>query len=200
MDRVMGGDASRDGRVLSADDVELRPERQSATSRRRALKWMIRVGYGAFALAFVPPAVALRTLTQAVKGVASGDVLVYATGDQSGARVDANAIAPGAAVQAFPEGKSESSDNLIQVVRLADPGGVVAYSAICTHLGCTVLPNLITNGWIACPCHGSVFDPAADARVVAGPAGKPLPSLPVQVASDGSITAAGGFSGEVGPN
>jgi rieske iron-sulfur protein len=170
-------------------------------TRRRILRWAIRVGTGAFSLALLLPALALRTLTREVRDVTAGDLLVYATGDQTGLPVDVAAIAPGMAVQAFPEGKTENERNLIELVRLtADlPVGLVAYSAICTHLGCTVLPGLSEQGYIVCPCHASVFDPAADARVVSGPANRPLPLLPVEVALDGVVRAAGGFEGPVGP-
>jgi cytochrome b6-f complex iron-sulfur subunit len=59
-----------------------------------------------------------------------------------------------------------------------DNGDFVAYSAVCTHQGCTVAYK---NGQLACPCHGSVFDPADGAAVVAGPAPKPLTEIPVKV-------------------
>ena len=59
-----------------------------------------------------------------------------------------------------------------------DNGDFVAYSAVCTHQGCTVAYK---NGQLACPCHGSVFDPADGAAVIAGPAPKPLPEIPVKV-------------------
>jgi rieske iron-sulfur protein len=170
-------------------------------TRRRILRWAIRIGTGAFSLALLLPALALRTLTREVREVTAGDTLVYATGDQAGLPVDVAAIEPAMAVQAFPEGKSDNERNLIELVRLAAdlPAGLVAYSAICTHLGCTVLPRLSEQGYIVCPCHASVFDPAADARVVSGPANRPLPALPIEVASDGVVRAAGGFDGPVGP-
>jgi rieske iron-sulfur protein len=170
-------------------------------TRRRILRWAIRIGTGAFSLALLLPALALRTLTREVQEVTAGDTLVYAIGDQAGLPVDVAAIEPDMAVQAFPEGKSDNERNLIELVRLAAdlPAGLVAYSAICTHLGCTVLPRLSEQGYIVCPCHASVFDPAADARVVSGPANRPLPALPIEVASDGVVRAAGGFDGPVGP-
>ncbi|MDF2758218.1 MAG: Rieske (2Fe-2S) iron-sulfur domain [Thermomicrobiales bacterium] len=170
-------------------------------TRRRILRWAIRVGTGAFSLALLLPALALRTLTREVQEVTAGDLLVYASGDQAGLPVDVATLEPEMAVQAFPEGKSDNERNLIELVRLAAdlPSGLVAYSAICTHLGCTVLPRLSEQGYIVCPCHASVFDPAADARVVSGPANRPLPALPIEVASDGVVRAAGGFAGPVGP-
>src|SRR5215204_5660321 len=57
-------------------------------------------------------------------------------------------------------------------------GDFVAYSAVCTHQGCTVAYK---GGNLACPCHGSVFDPAKGAEVVAGPAPTPLPEIPVKI-------------------
>jgi rieske iron-sulfur protein len=170
-------------------------------TRRRILRWAIRVGTGAFSLALLLPALALRSLTREVQEVTAGDLLVYATGDQAGLPVDIAAIEPVMAVQAFPEGKSDNERNLIELVRLAAdlPTGLVAYSAICTHLGCTVLPRLSEQGYIVCPCHASVFDPAAAARVVSGPANRPLPALPIEVSSGGVVRAAGGFEGPVGP-
>ena len=170
-------------------------------TRRRMLRWAIRIGTGAFSLALLLPALALRSLTREVQDVAAGDPLVYATGDKAGLPVDVAAIEPVTAVQAFPQGKSGNERNLIEVVRLAAdlPAGLVAYSAICTHLGCTVLPRLSEQGYIVCPCHASVFDPAADARVVSGPANRPLPALPIEVSTDGVLRAAGGFEGPVGP-
>jgi nitrite reductase/ring-hydroxylating ferredoxin subunit len=80
-------------------------------------------------------------------------------------------VAPGSAV------KFEELGNPAVLVHL-DSGDFVAYSAVCTHQGCTVAYQ---NGQLACPCHGSVFDPANGAEVVAGPAPRPLPEVPVEV-------------------
>ena len=62
-------------------------------------------------------------------------------------------------------------------------GDVHAFSAVCTHQGCTV--NRVAAGTIDCPCHGSRFDVATGA-VRAGPATRPLPPVAVQV-RDGGI-------------
>jgi cytochrome b6-f complex iron-sulfur subunit len=80
-------------------------------------------------------------------------------------------VAPGSAV------KFKDSGNPAVLVHLKS-GDFVAYSAVCTHQGCTVAYQ---GGQLACPCHGSVFDPAKGAEVVAGPAPRPLPEIPVKV-------------------
>jgi Rieske Fe-S protein len=80
-------------------------------------------------------------------------------------------LAPGSA---FP---FEDSGNPAVLVHL-DNGDFVAYSAVCTHQRCEVAYQ---GGNLACPCHGSVFDPANGAEVVAGPAPRPLPKIPVKV-------------------
>lgn len=61
------------------------------------------------------------------------------------------------------------------LVRLPD-GEFVAYSAVCTHQGCTVAYKPDTSK-LACPCHGGVFDPANGAKVVSGPPPTPLPAV-----------------------
>ena len=80
-------------------------------------------------------------------------------------------VAPGSAVAFGPKA------NPAVLVHL-DSGDFVAYSAICTHQGCTVAYQ---GGQLACPCHGSVFDPASGGAVVTGPATTPLPEIPVKV-------------------
>lgn len=54
-------------------------------------------------------------------------------------------------------------------------GGVKAFSAICTHLGCIVLWDE-TVGNIVCPCHDGRFNPLTGA-VLSGPPPAPLASL-----------------------
>jgi nitrite reductase/ring-hydroxylating ferredoxin subunit len=80
-------------------------------------------------------------------------------------------VAPGSALT------FEDSGNPALLVHL-DNGDFVAYSAVCTHQRCEVAYQ---DGNLACPCHGSVFDPADGAAVVAGPAPRPLPEIPVKV-------------------
>ena len=69
-------------------------------------------------------------------------------------------------------------------------GRFVAYSAVCTHAGCIVAYDSARTE-LVCPCHGSIYDPRHGARVVAGPAPRPLPAVPVRVDSQGNAYAVG---------
>ncbi len=67
-------------------------------------------------------------------------------------------------------------------------GSIVAFDAVCTHQGCPVEYDP-QSGFLACPCHGAMFDPNNKAAVVAGPAPLPLTELPIQVdKSTGAIS------------
>jgi Rieske Fe-S protein len=72
------------------------------------------------------------------------------------------------------------------VIRASGGKSVKAFSAVCTHAGCTVHYDS-GQKVLVCPCHGSVFDPAHGAAVLAGPAPAPLPSLKVAVDPKGNI-------------
>ena len=56
---------------------------------------------------------------------------------------------------------------------------IVAYSKICTHVGCPVALYEQTTHHILCPCHQSTFDAPRGATVIFGPAARPLPQLPI---------------------
>ena len=58
--------------------------------------------------------------------------------------------------------------------------GVYAYSAVCTHEGCTVQYNSASKN-LQCGCHGAVFDPQSDGKALTGPTNKPLPKIRVVV-------------------
>ena len=86
------------------------------------------------------------------------------------------------------------------------PQGILAYSKICTHAGCAVnlyryplFPPAEPRPALVCPCHYSTFDPATGGTVIFGPAGRPLPQLPLEIRG-GLLRAAGNFSGPVGPS
>ena len=119
---------------------------------------------------------------------------------------------------AFPEGASkEDLASPLVVVRLPPeqilqrrdwaPDGILAFSKICTHASCAValyrkptFPQAEPRPALVCPCHYSTFDPARAGKVIFGPAGRPLPQLPLRLAANGEVAAAGNFSGPVGPS
>jgi rieske iron-sulfur protein len=77
------------------------------------------------------------------------------------------------------------------------PGGIVAYSAVCTHQQCWVTDWLKSSQVLQCPCHQSQYDLRHGAKVVGGPAPRSLPALPLKV-TDGVLDIAGPFTGRVG--
>ena len=79
---------------------------------------------------------------------------------------------------AFPFTDAETGQRSV-LVHLEN-GEFAAYSAICTHQACTVAYQPQTQK-LACPCHGSVFDPADGARPTTGPAQMPLPEVAIRV-------------------
>lgn len=85
---------------------------------------------------------------------------------------------------------------------LPQPDGVVdslvCYSKLCTHAGCPVGLFRASEGQLICPCHQSLFDVNRGANVVSGPAGRPLPQLPIGVDDEGYLVALGDFTEPVG--
>jgi ubiquinol-cytochrome c reductase iron-sulfur subunit len=77
---------------------------------------------------------------------------------------------------------------------------IVAYSKICTHVGCPVALYEQTTHHILCPCHQSTFDAAQGAQVLFGPAPRPLPQLPIGTDADGYLIATSDFHVPVGPS
>ena len=77
--------------------------------------------------------------------------------------------------------------------------GIVAYSKICTHVGCPAALYERTTHRILCPCHQSTFDAADAAHVVFGPAHRALPQLPIGVDDEGYLIATGDFTEPPGP-
>lgn len=77
--------------------------------------------------------------------------------------------------------------------------GIVAYSKLCTHVGCPVGLYQAQEALLLCPCHQSTFDVLDGARPVFGPAARPLPQLPLALDDEGYLVADGDFEGPVGP-
>ncbi|MDM7490833.1 Rieske (2Fe-2S) protein [Rhodococcus sp. CSLK01-03] len=95
----------------------------------------------------------------------------------SGTPAGASAGQPLAAVADIPVGGGQVFPDQKVVVTQPVAGEVLAFSAICTHQGCTVAA--VQDGTINCPCHGSRFN--LDGTVANGPAARPLESRAVTV-------------------
>ena len=77
---------------------------------------------------------------------------------------------------------------------------IVAYSRICTHVGCPVGLYEQTTHHLLCPCHQSTFNAAKGAEVIFGPAPRPLPQLPLTVDAQGYLVSKSDFTQPVGPS
>jgi ubiquinol-cytochrome c reductase iron-sulfur subunit len=133
--------------------------------------------------------------------------------------------APGSAITIVPEGYEDDADALtkatVTLIKFR-PGeldiptsmagstligtmnwtvdNIVAYSRICTHVGCPVGLYEQTTHHLLCPCHQSTFDAAKGAEVIFGPAPRPLPQLPITVDAQGYLVAKSDFTQPVGPS
>ena len=143
-----------------------------------------------------------RAVVRGCGVVAVGAVVGFALARRSDA---AQAVGPsGAAANGYGPTSGSGGERLAALADVPDGGGLVlgdehvvltrsgdevhAFSATCTHQGCTV--DGVTDGRITCPCHGSAFD-ATTGKVVQGPATTGLAPVDVTV-TDGEITLAGG--------
>ncbi|MEN2741904.1 Rieske (2Fe-2S) protein [Microbacterium sp. X-17] len=117
-------------------------------------------------------ALLLAACTPQGSGASSGD----GSGSGGSATVALSSIPVGGAVSA-------QLGSTPIVVSQPSAGSVVAFSAVCTHAGCTVAPQ---GKEFDCPCHGSRFD-AATGDVINGPASTPLTKLTATV-SAGKVT------------
>ncbi len=77
---------------------------------------------------------------------------------------------------------------------------IVAYSKICTHVGCPAALYEQTTHHILCPCHQSTFDAPRGAQVIFGPATRALPQLPMATDAEGYLVARHDFTEPVGPS
>ncbi len=78
--------------------------------------------------------------------------------------------------------------------------GIVAFSKICTHVGCPVALYEQQTHSLLCPCHSSTYDVTNECKVVFGPAARPLPQLPIAIDSEGYLIAQSDFLEPVGPS
>jgi rieske iron-sulfur protein len=192
--------------------------KQGITRRRFTLAMLIASVAGAFGSLVA----LLKVLAPEKKGgggyittIKPGDGLVYAQGGNTGNPVMASSIKVGDAVLVYPAGKASNPANLVQLIKLEEKAfkpptdvalthkGFVAYSAICTHLGCTV--SWMANkespaaSFTECYCHNSTFNPAQGAKVMGGPAPIPLAQIGIKVMQDGTLAFTSDFNGPIGP-
>jgi ubiquinol-cytochrome c reductase iron-sulfur subunit len=78
--------------------------------------------------------------------------------------------------------------------------GHIAYSSICTHLGCPVKLYEQQTHHLFCPCHQSTFAANDGCKVVFGPAARPLPQLAISLDDEGYFVAQGDYDEAVGPS
>ncbi len=78
--------------------------------------------------------------------------------------------------------------------------GILCFSKVCTHVGCPLGLYEQRSHHMLCPCHQSTFDLADGAKVLFGPAARPLPQLPIKLDSEGYIVAQSDFTEPVGPS
>ncbi len=141
--------------------------------------------------------------------------------DPTGRPVRAADIPIGGVVHVLPEGLHEEFEHPLNeeakattlVMRLEpdelreDPdraswsyNGIVAYSKICTHVGCPVGLYEQQTHHLLCPCHQSTFDVTQHCKVIFGPAARPLPQLPIGVDDEGYLIATDDFQEPIGPS
>jgi ubiquinol-cytochrome c reductase iron-sulfur subunit len=145
-----------------------------------------------------------------------GLLLVNVNTDQP---LRASDIAVGSLTFARPEGLEEHDEDFqteiakaaLMIVRIQPDNikdkrelewsheGIVAYSKICTHVGCPISLYEQQTHHVLCPCHQSTFDLSDGARVIFGPAGHALPQLRIGVNEEGYLQALGDFEEPVGP-
>ncbi len=188
-----------------------------ALGRRSWLMWLLGGTLGALGLAGLFPLASLTgPLDDSFAHTAWRRGLRLVRED--GTPVHASDLAIDSVVTVFPEGfvgpehvtdMANAATMLVRVpveqLALAPermawaPGGLLAYSKVCTHAGCPVGLYRAAARELFCPCHHSTFAVCEGAKVVFGPAARPLPQLPIAVAGDGTLHALGDFDRPVGP-
>jgi ubiquinol-cytochrome c reductase iron-sulfur subunit len=184
--------------------------------RRKMLAGLLGGGLGIFGIVAMFPL--LRSLGPLPKGTLfstdwkKGTYLV----DITGRRVHQGDLAIGSIVTVYPAGlentdRGQAVDQTV-LIRISDenfttqkgretwgPAGYLAYSKLCTHLGCPVGLYEQELQLLVCPCHQSMFDVTNGAIPQFGPAPRPLPQLPLYIDADGYLRSQDGYDQPVGP-
>ena len=196
--------------------------KESGFSRRKLIRNSLIAALVAFPL---PGIVIFRGLAPAAD---PNDVLRHTlwkkgarlTIDPTGVPIKATDVSIGSAFHVIPEGLNDVENKLeekakaaVLLMRLKPEDlhisasredwsfdGIVAYSKICTHVGCPVALYEQQTHHLLCPCHQSQFDITREAEVIFGPAKRPLPQLPIYVDDEGYLRARSDFTEPVGPS
>ncbi|HEY1762261.1 MAG TPA: Rieske 2Fe-2S domain-containing protein [Acidimicrobiales bacterium] len=184
--------------------------------RRKVLAGLLGGGMGIFGIVALFPL--LRSLGPLPKGTlfhTDWRKGAYAV-DSSGRRITQGELTVGSIVTIYPEGKQNTDrgqavDQTV-LIRISNenfttqkgreswgPKGYVAYSKVCTHLGCPVGLYEQELQLLVCPCHQSMFNVTNGAVPQFGPAPRPLPQLPLYIDTDGYIRAQDDYNQPVGP-
>jgi len=192
----------------------------SGLGRRSLIKRTLGISLGLIGLA---PLVALRDLGPLPKK--SLEETNWKTGtrlvvDPSERPIKPSDLEIGGVVQVLPElrpGQERTLDNngkdAVLLIRIRPEEfelsperlswtyqGIIAFSKICTHMGCAVALYEQQTKHLLCPCHQSTFDVPRAAKVIFGPAARPLPQLAITVDSEGYLVAQKPFTEAVGPS
>jgi ubiquinol-cytochrome c reductase iron-sulfur subunit len=144
----------------------------------------------------------------------------YLVTDPGNRRIKASDLEVGAVAQVLPEiadpehrKLSDIAKDAVLLIRLrpqefnleADKlamthDGIIAFSKICSHMGCAVALYEQQTKHLLCPCHQSTFDVTRAAKVIFGPSARPLPQLDITIDNDGFLLARQPFSEPVGPS
>ena len=218
---TMGGSEATQARAVQIfDDAN----RESGFGRRSLLRNSLIGALVAFPLPAIvlfrdlypgnqPEPVSLLTRTAWSQGVRLAQ-------DPSGVPIRASDVTLGSSMQVIPEGLNELEHRLeekakaaVILVRLRPSDiaelperegwsydGIIAFSKICTHVGCPVALYEQVTHHLLCPCHQSQFDVTRHAAVIFGPAARPLPQLPITVDDEGYLVARSDFTEPVGPS
>jgi ubiquinol-cytochrome c reductase iron-sulfur subunit len=146
-----------------------------------------------------------------------GTYLVTDPGDR---RIRASDLEVGAVAQVLPESDdpehrklNDIAKDAVLLIRLRPQDfqltaeklamtheGIIAFSKICSHMGCAVALYEQQTKHLLCPCHQSTFDVTRGAKVIFGPAARPLPQLDITVDGEGYLVARAPFNEAVGPS
>jgi len=144
----------------------------------------------------------------------------YLVSDPMGRRIKAADLEVGGVVQVLPElapGQERTLENTgtdaVLLIRIRPEEfnlsperlswtheGIIAFSKICSHMGCAVALYEQQTKHLLCPCHQSTFDVTRAAKVIFGPAARPLPQLAITVDNEGYLIAKQGFTEPIGPS